>query len=238
MGEERKSGNTVLLTVIGVATLLVALVGATFAYFTATVSQDTASGTVNVTTSTLAGLEMTSYKQDAKVSNAVYPGWAGYQAVQVKATGNNGDKANYNLSLTATVPAAFDDDIVYSICTVPNGTTAIATGNALDTTLGYSAGTVAKDETTPGEIHYSITGATATLPSSGCTAIGTANSALNAGSITLATNKEITVGNSATYDIYYIVYKYTNTNSEQDAQGQTFNVEPVFTINAAQNAQP
>lgn len=34
--EERKNGNTVLLTIIGVATLLVALVGATFAYFTAT----------------------------------------------------------------------------------------------------------------------------------------------------------------------------------------------------------
>lgn len=33
--EERKNGNTVLLTIIGVATLLVALVGATFAYFTA-----------------------------------------------------------------------------------------------------------------------------------------------------------------------------------------------------------
>lgn len=34
--EEKKNGNTVLLTVIGVATLLVALVGATFAYFSAT----------------------------------------------------------------------------------------------------------------------------------------------------------------------------------------------------------
>lgn len=230
---EKKNSNTVLLTVIGVATLLVALVGATFAYFTATVSQDT-SAKVDVTTSTLAGLEMKSYKQDAKVSNAVYPGWVGYQAVQVKATGSSGDKANYTLSLTANVPAAFGTDIKYSICKVENGTTAISSD--LDTTFGYNPGTVAKDEkTTPGEIHYSISGAAVSLPSSGCTAVGTADTALASGSIAIATNKEITVGSSATYDLYYITYKYTNnTEAAQNAQGQQFTVEPVFTVNAAQ----
>lgn len=40
--EENKNGNTALLTVIGVATLLVALIGATFAYFSASVSNDNA----------------------------------------------------------------------------------------------------------------------------------------------------------------------------------------------------
>ena len=35
MEEKGKKGNQVLLTVIGVATLLIAMVGATFAYFTA-----------------------------------------------------------------------------------------------------------------------------------------------------------------------------------------------------------
>lgn len=47
---ERK--NTVLLTVVAVATLLVAVVGATFAYFTATGTIN-AQSTVNVTTSTV-----------------------------------------------------------------------------------------------------------------------------------------------------------------------------------------
>lgn len=46
--EERKNGNTVLLTVIGVATLLVALVGATFAYFTAT-ADNTKNQSVTIT---------------------------------------------------------------------------------------------------------------------------------------------------------------------------------------------
>lgn len=57
MNEERKgNGNTVLLTVIGVATLLVALVGATFAYFSASIKND-AQESVIITTSAPVGLE-------------------------------------------------------------------------------------------------------------------------------------------------------------------------------------
>ena len=51
-----EKGNTALLTVIGVATLLVALVGATFAYFTATLSNESAQS-ISVTTATPVGLE-------------------------------------------------------------------------------------------------------------------------------------------------------------------------------------
>lgn len=53
---ERK--NTILLTVIAVATLLVAVVGATFAYFTAT-SDVTATSTVEVTTSAASSVTST-----------------------------------------------------------------------------------------------------------------------------------------------------------------------------------
>jgi len=49
--ENGKNSNTVLLTVLGVATLLVALVGATFAYFSATVSNEDAQS-VSITTAT------------------------------------------------------------------------------------------------------------------------------------------------------------------------------------------
>jgi hypothetical protein len=55
MNNGNGNGNTVLLTVIGVATLLVALVGATFAYFTATVS-NTSAQSFSVTTATPVGL--------------------------------------------------------------------------------------------------------------------------------------------------------------------------------------
>lgn len=45
----KNNGNTVLLTVIGVATLLVALVGATFAYFSASINNDS-NQSVSITT--------------------------------------------------------------------------------------------------------------------------------------------------------------------------------------------
>ena len=59
--ENGNNGNTVLLTVIGVATLLVALVGATFAYFSATITND-ANQSVIISTATPVGLEYISNK--------------------------------------------------------------------------------------------------------------------------------------------------------------------------------
>ena len=47
--------NTILLTVIAVATLLVAVVGATFAYFTATTQTGTGAGTTATDTATTVG---------------------------------------------------------------------------------------------------------------------------------------------------------------------------------------
>lgn len=56
--KDAQRGNTILLTIIGVATLLVALVGATFAYFSATVSNNSRES-VNVTTQEPIALEYT-----------------------------------------------------------------------------------------------------------------------------------------------------------------------------------
>lgn len=69
MDDERKgNGNTVLLTVIGVATLLVALVGATFAYFSASIKND-AKESVIITTAAPVGLVYTGEKLE--LPNAV-----------------------------------------------------------------------------------------------------------------------------------------------------------------------
>lgn len=51
--EGNNKGNQVLLIVIGIATLLMAVVGATFAYFTATATTDTNAEQVNIKTATL-----------------------------------------------------------------------------------------------------------------------------------------------------------------------------------------
>ncbi len=52
MENKNNKRNTILLTIIGIATLLVAIVGATFAYFTATVTGNSEADNVKVTTDT------------------------------------------------------------------------------------------------------------------------------------------------------------------------------------------
>ena len=95
MNEGRGNGNTVLLTVIGVATLLVALVGATFAYFTATVSNDQAQS-VTVTTATPVGLEYLG--QQLTLDNAI-PGNTDDATFTVKNPSSSTTAQTYDLDL-------------------------------------------------------------------------------------------------------------------------------------------
>lgn len=243
---ERGNGNTVLLTVIGVATLLVALVGATFAYFTASISTDAENGTVNVTTSTLANLEMTSLKEDSDVNGSVYPGWVGYQAIQVKASGVEGNKAKYELSLNVTGAADLRGMVTYTACKVENGSSALAnpvsTAAGSTTTFKYVAGELATSTSAvAGKTAYYIDGSDVANPST-CTAISTGT--LTGNTITLTSGKSLTIpsGNGDIFDLYYITYEFTNVtdagannaNEQNAAQGQTFNVEPVFGVLSAQ----
>lgn len=68
MGENK--GQTIFLSVIGIATLLVAIIGATFAYFTT--SMGGTQGTVNATT---AKLGSSSFTAESVSATAVLPGW-------------------------------------------------------------------------------------------------------------------------------------------------------------------
>ena len=77
--------NMVLLTVIAVATLLVAVVGATFAYFTATSTTSGNETTTSATTAQLATLSWTA--EDTGRSPQVYPGFKAFQAYTLAAGG-------------------------------------------------------------------------------------------------------------------------------------------------------
>ena len=108
---EKGNGNTVLLTVIGVATLLVALVGATFAYFTATVNNDSNQSVV-VTTGQAVAL---SYRTQGQIAlENVVPGTAATQTstftvinpAKVSDEANAADNTvNYSYDLTFKVDA-------------------------------------------------------------------------------------------------------------------------------------
>mgnify|MGYP004672166685 CR=1 FL=1 len=96
--EERKSGNTVLLTVIGIATLLVAIVGATFAFFTANITNPVGSS-IKIETATL---EITFEDGDVIDLLSAHPGnidGLGNEAVSktFTVTNNTSYAAHYNL---------------------------------------------------------------------------------------------------------------------------------------------
>ena len=98
--------NTILLTVIAIATLLVAVVGATFAYFTASVSTNEGNGGTGTTT--------VKSKTTATASMDL---------------GTNASDIKTQITLTPNVPAAFGTDIKYAIyevevtCGTPTETT-------------------------------------------------------------------------------------------------------------------
>ena len=93
--ETPKNGNTVLLTVIGVATLLVALVGATFAYFTATISNSQAQS-VTVTTASPVSLVYTG--NPLSLTNAI-PGNSTSATFTVTNPGQSSVAQTYDLNL-------------------------------------------------------------------------------------------------------------------------------------------
>ena len=68
--ENQKKGNTILLTVIAIATLLVAVVGATFAYFTATVTGNEGASSVIVKTAEIGTITFTD-GQEINLENAL-----------------------------------------------------------------------------------------------------------------------------------------------------------------------
>ena len=95
MGENK--GQTIFLSVIGIATLLVAIIGATFAYFTT--SMRGTEGTVNATTAKIGASTFTADSVDA---TAVLPGWTS-EAKNVTVTlGESDVDVSYTCVLTMT----------------------------------------------------------------------------------------------------------------------------------------
>lgn len=92
--------NTVLLTVIAVATLLVAVVGATFAYFTATTTPEGNAGTIDTTTTKVSGVTLNYTPITSSYKMLDYPGGFAYTGVNItldKADSVN-DEKEYNVS--------------------------------------------------------------------------------------------------------------------------------------------
>ncbi len=96
--------NTILLTVIAIATLLVAVVGATFAYFTASTQTTNTGNSANVTTNELNGATITFNGTASKFEKLDYPGGIGvYGAKAEIAKQVEGDKNDYQATFNLKI---------------------------------------------------------------------------------------------------------------------------------------
>ena len=72
---ENNRGQSIFLSVVGIATLLVAIVGATFAYFSISVRGNETASSIKVTTAKVGGVNFNGQTAGVEVTNA-YPGWS------------------------------------------------------------------------------------------------------------------------------------------------------------------
>lgn len=204
--------NTILLTVIAIATLLVAVVGATFAYFTAQVSTaENDNATTNVKTYTLATAEMDRGKDVS--SEGVYPGTTIVKPLVIKgacADEKGCQDINTVIEVSATIDPAFGTDVTWKLykgkTTNPTGEGATAITNEI---------TCTPENITNGGKYYA---------NPGCSVNGTAvdkitgYDAIISGSATTDTPVTTPVKvSSETNDTYYLVVEYTNHMDTLDA---------------------
>ena len=209
--------NMILLTVIAVSTLLVAVVGATFAYFTAT---STSTGNTNKTTVTTAEIASTGYTFETEENDGtlVYPGYMSVSTYKLAAAGDATSTATYDLQLKMTVPTEFGTDVSY----------AIYTEDAATASGVFTKGTPQIDTATNGEAHYFITGSSfAKNEMTELVAETAVTGAEGEQSFNIATNTTI---NGGVTRFYKVVLKYKNNEAAaQAAQGKSIFANLVYT---------
>lgn len=97
MGENK--GQTIFLSVIGIATLLVAIIGATFAYFTTSMAGDAAN--VTATTAKVGAVSFTAEGVTAD-NTKILPGWTSGPKNVTVTLGESDYPVDYTCSLSVT----------------------------------------------------------------------------------------------------------------------------------------
>ena len=114
--------NMILLTVIAVATLLVAVVGATFAYFTASITNEyngqDDNGKANISAGSVSGATVVGVVDGEAGSfeaTGVYPGHKEVAALKVNATENNSQPTKINITYKPTENGFADNNIKITV---------------------------------------------------------------------------------------------------------------------------
>ena len=213
--------NTILLTVIAVATLLVAVVGATFAYFTASgsVSGDDSSSTGNINTAQTATIGLTQTDLTGENEDVIYPG-------TMIAVG---------LSLAPTKTGGTDTNQEYTISYTVSGSVALmdstgATPTAFKYPVKWSLYQVSASEDTPvdcdpvvptndgGQTTYKQTCTKAASFTGDTEGAGTLvkTGTIEAGTTTASINHSTTIDTDDAPTYYYLVVEYPNKETSQN----------------------
>ena len=205
--------NVIFLSVIAVATLLTAVIGTTFAYFTANFTTSNAeNATSTVTTKTLVGTTVT-LGDPIKATEAIYPGFRGAQEITVEGTETGDVAGQLTLTVTPNIPSEFGSDIEWTL--YQSDSAAITCGTPVTkTTTGVTGGNQVYQETTCSD----------SVMTSAAKAIATSSDN------TAKTTATITVNKGETHK-FYLVVNFKNTTSDQASlQGKTF----TFKVEASQ----
>ena len=228
--------NMVLLTVIAVATLLVAVVGATFAYFTATTTDNFSSGQDNgkteITSSKVANtltFATASTNAGKFTASDVYPGHAEVATIKVTATGDEGTQAGIRLAYSVTSNTFGADALEISVYKSDSEIT-FNEENPLN--CSKKSGSISDDGKNT-KLYEECDDLSTALTTKGASLVN--NSTKNipeSNSIILVDRDTITVENDSKDAYYYVVVKFKDTNSPQD-ELQDKKLDGKITITAA-----
>ncbi len=216
---ERK--NTILLTVIAIATLLVAVVGATFAYFTATIQDDRTAGSGQGETKVTAG-SVASETIVANVDNAagkftatdVYPGHVEVAALSVTAKSDTNAPVKINIKYNVTTNNLGTHVKVY-VMKSDTPITTTATQFSCDKQVTGTE-TVQYSETCSGWTNATTNNLT------GASQVGTTTTLKgNAEEVVLASDTITGAEDPGKTAYYYIVVEYTNDDEQNAEMGQS-----------------
>ncbi len=224
MDKEKGNGNTVLLTVIGVATLLVALVGATFAYFSATITS-TAKESIYITTVNPIALKYVG-QSDIKLEN-ISPGESGTSSFTVSNVADSSESGTgvvqtYDLhlvidenTLTGTKTTA-NDALGQLLVTVTSESTTGGTSKTITTPTKSTMETLATGQSLGwGSATVANTAGVYDLTDGGDTGAAKAST-----DKTLVTGQKILIGEVQTYSVN--VHFVETNNDQNENQGKTF----------------
>ena len=192
--------NVIFLSVIAVATLLTAVIGTTFAYFTANFAVSNKDAVNTVKTKKLAS---TTVVIGEKInSNAAYPGFKGAQSLTIDGSGTEGDvSAKAKITVTANIPEAFKTDVTWKLIEVP-----------VETTITCNSSVQSKPDASG--IQYYDNATCAGLTGSETVVLSSSTSSTTTVDVAYNTHKK-----------YYLIVDYANNGDQDSQQAQTFTVQ-------------